>query len=152
MFSFKERFWASLTHVPIVTLIWIGYIACNQWQTMHTSMVLSNITTCSSLPLMPILLTLLSIPIALGIRTLQKNLVFVRDNAQAALVFNIWLLKWYAISCIIAAIGSISKINVLILAAGMGVFLLSLLCFVQSIIGIITVMNNKVFHYWRPKI
>lgn len=149
--SKKERFWGCLAHMPIVTIIWISYLTYRQFYNggFAGKLLSLKMISLSSLPITPILLTVLSIPISLAIKATQKKSVFASSNAQAAFIFNVWLLKCYATSFIFAAIGIFTAIKLIVLSAGIIVFLLSLLCLIQSIMGIFTAYNGKIFHYWR---
>ena len=106
--TFHNHFWSVVVHVPIVTIIWTGYLVYGRF--VHQSDVTDllhkyQMVSWESLPLTPIMLTMLSVPIALGIQRMQKAYPLVRNNAHQVYLFNIWLLQWYALAMCIAACG-----------------------------------------------
>ena len=94
----QDRLWAAFAHVPIITIIWTGYLLyCKLFQEYEytTLLVRCKAFDWRVLPITPILLTLLSVPIALGIQRMQRAFPLARNNAHEAYVFSIWLLQVY---------------------------------------------------------
>lgn len=149
---FNERFWGTLAHVPIVTIIWTAYVVYKLYSNGGIWSFISHfkIDHIPSLPITPLILTLLSIPIALTIMHMKKRSRFVHDNAQEAYLFNVWLLKSYSILFVVATCGVFLGSKILFWIAtvcGVGI---SLLCFCQAIHGIAIASAGNVFRYWYP--
>lgn len=147
--SLKERLWACLAHVPIITIIWTIYLIFH-----HSTFGLSNLRSAlinpSSAPITPIALTLLSVPIAMGIMRLQRKSFLAHQNAQEVLTFNIWLLKGYAAALVFACIGIFfNSTFVGYAAAGIALFL-AMLSLGQAFIGVITALRGGIYCYWYP--
>jgi hypothetical protein len=150
--SIKMRLWGSLAHVPIVTIIWASYVIYRNMSQAGNflSLFQFNLVNSHSLPITPIILTLCSIPISLSIMYAKKKSHFIYDNAQQAYRFNIWLLKTYSILFVGLLIGNVVPIKPLVFTCGIVATLIALLCFQQSLQGIITALRGNVFHYWYP--
>ena len=150
--TFHDRFWSVVAHVPIVTIIWIGYLLyCRFVHQYYLSEFLGRYQTMSwdSLPITPIILTMLSVPIALSIQRMQKAYPLARNNAHQAYLFNIWLLQWYALAMCIAACGLyFGRIEAIWLAGSLVVFA-GVNCLVQAALGIKVALSGRVYHYWR---
>jgi hypothetical protein len=152
MHALRERFWATLPHIPIITIVWTSYLVYRSlWSNrlfpdpgfIHTHLF-------SSLPITPIVLTVFTLPIGLGIMHFKRKSQLVHDNAQEVYQFNIWLLKFYGLALLVALIGLLSNFHKLISIAGIFALLVSTLCIVQSFGGVATALRGRVFHYWYP--
>jgi hypothetical protein len=148
----KERLWATLPHIPVITIIWTSYLLYRSiWSNQpFPNFNIFHITDVSSLPITPVLLTFCSLPIGLSIMHLKRRSSFVHDNAEEVYQFNIWLLKAYSIMFLAVFAGFIFKFSPLIMAAGIVALAISILCIIQAIIAINTSLRGHVFHYWYP--
>lgn len=148
--KFKERIWASLAHVPTITLIWISYLAyrCFTDRIFVEKITQFSCTNIQSPPITPIMLTLIGLPISLTIMRLKKKSNFIRNNAQQAYFFNIWLLQRYALLFVISFIGIYFSFTSLLIASSVLGVIISLICIQQSIAGIVTALSGRVYHYW----
>ncbi len=145
------RIWGCAAHIPIITIIWASYVLYRNFSQGGGFTSLFQLHVGNSLPITPIILTLCSIPISLSIMYTKRKSWFVHDNAQEAYHFNIWLLKIYSVLFIGLLIGNYLSIKMLILACSTTAILVALLCFQQSIHGIITALfYGNVFRYWYP--
>jgi hypothetical protein len=150
--ALKERLWATLPHIPVITIIWTSYLLyCSLWskKSFHAFNILQT-KNLSALPITPILLTLCSLPIGLSIMHLKKRSVFVYDNAEEVYQFNLWLLKAYGVMFLAVLIGIFTDFFPLIVAAGIIAFVISLLCMTQAVMAVITSLRGHIFHYWYP--
>lgn len=149
--TLKERFWASMSHVPIITIVWICYLIyryiTNHLVILPSSIISINIKT---LPIMPIIFTLFSIPISLTIMKLKKHSVFIRENAREAYYFNIWLLKFYFILAAISLIGLYMSNQVIVFCSWVLGLMASIFCLIQSLFGIVHTQCGKIYHYKYP--
>jgi len=147
----KERLWASLAHVPIITLIWSTYVMYCYYQGNWCALAAINkMLTKPSIPITPLVFTALSIPVALTIMFLKKRSRLIHNNAREAYLFNIWLIKVYAGILLVAAVGLwlhcvAIKIAALVLGA-----LVSLLVIQQAFCGVISAFTGKQYQYWYP--
>ncbi len=150
--KWHERLWAGLAHLPIITMIWAGYVLCKLLPTMTLGEILASckLIEGASLPIAPLFMTVASMPIVLSIRYMQRRSVFVKKNTNSAFGFNVWLLKHYAAFFAIAFLGFCLPSNMVVYGAGVMVFCLSLLCLVQCIAGVIMTARGQVFQYWYP--
>lgn len=148
----RERIWASLAHVPTITIIWIGYLLYRFFSdhAFIENIMRIDITAYKSPPITPIILTLLGIPISLTIMHLKKKSVFVHDNAQEAYFFNVWLLKRYCALFVVSFIGILFSCKPILVTSSIVGLIISLICLQQSIAGIMTTFRGKVYHYWYP--
>jgi len=150
--TFHDRFWAVVAHFPIVTMIWMGYLLyCKFVHQYELTDLLSKYQNASwqALPLTPIALTLLSVPIALGIQRMQKSYPLARNNAHQAYLFNIWLLQCYAVIFCIAVVGLyLRRMEIFLFSGALG-FFVGVNCLIQATLGIITAWNGRVYRYWR---
>ena len=150
--SFHDRFWSVIAHIPIVTIIWTGYMVyCKIVYDCEFFVLLQKYQSGSlhSLPITPIVLTLLSVPIALGIQRMQKAYPCARNNAHQAYLFNMWLLQSYAIALCIAALGLYFNYQPVLLTAALSVLFIGFNCLVQATLGIVTAWKGRVYRYWR---
>lgn len=147
-----DRLWAAFAHVPIITIIWTGYLMyCKFFQECEYTTFLAR---CKAfdwhvLPITPILLTLLSVPIALGIQRMQRAYPLARNNAHEAYVFSVWLLQLYGVSLLIALCGLYFQLIYFVLAAAGVGMLAGVNCLLQAVIGIRVAWRGKVYKYWR---
>jgi hypothetical protein len=147
---FKERLWACLAHIPIITIIWVSYIMYRHITDASFDQALAQFKmfNTSSLPIKPIILTLFSLPISLSIMFFKKTSALIYKNAQEAYKFNLWLLKNYGISFTGAFLGIYIPFQPLTIVAGFLVLIVSIICIEQSITGIITALRGKIYRYW----
>lgn len=147
--SFQERAWAFAVHAPIITIIWVSFIAYKMLRSSEPifDFIQRHLTTSNSLPITPLLFTLLTVPISLFIHHMQRQSSFVKTHAHQAYIFNISLLQWYA-SCfgtiLIAQFFHapiITKISVFIVSC------VSLNCFIQASFGMRAVTMGNPFKY-----
>jgi hypothetical protein len=150
--AFKERLWATLPHIPIITIIWTSYLLYRSILSNRPFPDFSIFQTMelSALPITPILLTFCSLPIGLRIMHLKRKSQFVYDNAEEVYQFNIWLLKSYGVMFLAVLIGLLMHISQLTLASGIVALAISTLCIVQAIIAIGVSLRGNVYHYWYP--
>ncbi len=152
MHALRERIWATLPHIPIITIVWTSYLVYRSlWSNRpfpDSSLVHSNLF--SVLPITPILLTFCTLPIGLGIMHFKRKSQLVHDNAEEVYQFNLWLLKFYGLALLVALTGLLLRFNKLISFAGIFALLVSTLCIVQSFGGVVTALRGHVFHYWYP--
>jgi hypothetical protein len=152
MHALRERFWASLPHIPIITIVWTSYLVYRSlWSNRpfpDPTLVQANLF--STLPITPIVLTFCTLPIGLGIMHFKRRSQLVHDNAEEVYQFNIWLLKFYGLALLVAFIGLLTHTNKLVSIAGIFALLVSTLCIVQSFGGVATALRGRVFHYWYP--
>jgi hypothetical protein len=151
--TLKDRCWGSLAHVPIITIIWSCYLLYRYWYGpgIHGSIFDFHVINVKSLPITPIIFTLLSIPISVSIKRLNQQVIFVRENAQEAYLFSVWLLKIYIVCFALALLGMYFSYEILVkISEGVGLFL-TIFCFVQAIMGIYTATHGNVYHYWYPR-
>lgn len=147
----KERVWASLAHVPIITVIWFTYLIIYHWDALVPGGNGSfDLFDTSKLPIKPILLTLCSIPISVSLMRYKKKSALVHDNAQAAYLFNLWLLRYYGVAFVCVLIGKYTGYHKLITLAGVAGLVVSVGCLIESIIGVGVALSGKVFPYWYP--
>ena len=147
----KERIWGTLAHVPIITIIWISYVAYLYFYTdTFDGLDSTHFFNLSSPPLTPIIFTLLSLPILLSIMHFKKKSRFVYQNADNAYHFSLWLLKGYGIAFAIALIGMILKVKGITITGALLALLLSANCFYQCARGIIIALSGSIFCYWYP--
>ena len=146
----SERFLATIVHIPIITIIWTTYIWYHLW--CYGDLSHSLFFTLCSHPLssaaLPLLLTLASVPISLTVMFAQKRSTFIRENAHQAFSFTLWLLKRYAVMVGVILLGKAFHTSLLGTLANMYGVLISVFCCVQSICGIVTAWQGKIYRYW----
>jgi hypothetical protein len=149
---FKERLWATLPHIPIITIIWTSYLLYRSILSNRPFPDFSVFQTMelTALPITPILLTFCSLPIGLRIMHLKRRSQFVHDNAEEVYQFNVWLLKSYGIMFLAVLIGLLTHIPQLMLTASIVALAISALSIMQSIIAIGVSLRGNVYHYWYP--
>lgn len=150
--SLHDRIWGCFAHMPIITIIWVSYLSYRVWPhiSIKTLLLSAKSFETSSLPILPLAFTCASIPILMAIRYLQSRSSFVKKNAAEAFVFNAWLLKIYAVLFCIVLIGfCIPSDLVMNSAACVGIFM-SVLCLVQSSVGVYVALQGDVYQYWFP--
>lgn len=150
--SLHDRIWASFTHMPIITIIWISYLAYRVWPdiSIKTLLLSAKSFETSSLPILPLAFTCASIPILMVIRYVQSRSVFVKQSAAEAYIFNWWLLKLYMALFGVVLVGFCIPSDLLMNgAACVGIFL-SVLCLAQSSIGVYVALHGEVYKYWYP--
>lgn len=148
--STKLRVWGSIAHMPIVTIIWASYLVYRYVTLNDTDIHSFWGFDFSSVPLTPILLTLASLPISLTLMQLKKKSVFIYDNAHAAYLYNMWLLKAYVVIFITVFTGIKFSMPLLISVAEWTMAFISILTCYQSVRGVYTALNGRVFNYWYP--
>ena len=150
--TLKERFWGCLAHVPLITIIWVGYLMYFHFQEMSLTALSSNfkIINIDSLPITPIILTLLSIPISLTIMHLQKTSAFVYANANSAYRFNIWLVTNYIIAFFFGLLGITTGIIQFMHICGTIVLIVSAISLIQACTGVVTALRGNIYRYWIP--
>jgi hypothetical protein len=146
----STRLWGSLAHVPTITLIWVSYLV---YRCLADSAFMGRVfqfgwSNIQSPPITPIILTLLGIPISLTIMQLKKRSDFIRNNAQQAYFFNVWLLKRYGLLFAISFMGVYLSYKPLLVGSSVVGIVISVICLQQSIAGIVTALRGRVYHYW----
>lgn len=152
--TIKEQRWGALAHVPIITIVWSCYLLYRYWygQGLNGSLFDFHIVSVKSLPITPILFTLMSLPISLSIRRLNKESNFVKENATEAYRFSIWLLKIYMVCFLVAFLGLYFSVRFLLLVSEITGLVMTLFCFVQAVMGVYTTLTlGRVYHYWYPR-
>ena len=150
--TLHDRLWAVIAHVPIITIIWMGYLLCCKFLyecEVTTLLEKYQALDWHVLPITPMMMTLLSVPIAVGIQRMQRAYPLARNNAHEAYLFNIWLLQWYGIALLIAVCGLYFQMMSIVLFAAAFGFLAGINCLVQALIGIRVAWKGKVYRYWR---
>jgi hypothetical protein len=147
-----ERFWGTLAHVPLITLIWVSYMVYYHYNQLSLGAVVTKfkVVTSGSLPLMPILFTLAALPISLGIMYAKKTSRFVYRNAESAYRFNLWLLMCYGIAFAGSAVGFFLAQRLLFVGFGLLVVAISIFSLVQAFCGVCVALRGEIFYYWYP--
>jgi hypothetical protein len=149
MITRTERLWACAAHIPFITIIWFSYLLYTVLMAHEPILegLYKNFFTQHAIPITPLLLTLCSIPISLFIYHAQGKSSFVKEQAIQAYRFDISLLKWYGLSLIFILVGQYTLITLLTDVGFMVITFTSLNCFIQALLGIITVFNGKSYCY-----
>jgi hypothetical protein len=148
-----ERFWGTLAHVPIITIIWVIYMVYHYYNRLSVCAVMHKMkaVTNGSLPLMPILFTLAALPISLGIMYAKKTSPFVYRNAESAYQFNLWLLMCYAVAFAGSALGFFLHKRLILMAFGIAIAIISTFSLAQAACGVfVAFFRGRVFYYWYP--
>ena len=148
----SERVWGAFAHMPIIAIIWISYLIYRVWPVVSVRMILLTAKALeeSSAPVVPLLLTCASFPILMLLRRFQGRSSFVKKNADAACLFNWWLIKMYILLGSLMLIGyCVPSDQVIALATGIGI-VVSIICMQQAFFGVCKALNGHVYHYWLP--
>lgn len=152
--SIKTRIWATIAHIPLITIIWGIYVVyVVDWSSTTEIASLDMLKQqCSSVPTRPLIFTICSLPISLSIMFLKKRSAFIKGNAEEAFHFNIWLLKQYLISASGIFIGVFFSFKLIAIFFQLLVALVSINCLLQSSTGVITAARGMIYRYWYPPI
>lgn len=150
LIPFKQRVWAFVVHAPIITLIWVCYIVCRLLRTTQSlqNIIAQHIASSSSLPITPLLFSVMTIPISLFVYQAQRRSPFVKAHATQAYVFNVSLIRWY-VFCLAMVIASHFLCAPLL--ANVGLFVVtcaSINCFVQATLGMRAAVMGVPFNYY----
>ncbi|MFA6526950.1 MAG: hypothetical protein WCT20_00825 [Candidatus Babeliales bacterium] len=150
LISTRERAWALVVHAPIITIIWVGYIVFKLLNSSRPflTVIAEHVTSLNSLPITPLLFTLMTIPISLFVYRVQRRSQFVKTHATQAYLFNVSLMRWYGCCLVTVLAGQFLHIPML---AKAGFFLLScasINCFIQATFGMRAAITGKPFKYY----
>jgi hypothetical protein len=150
----QDRLLGCLAHMPIMTIIWVIYALTYDVSLTSIIKVCTNyhVSNISQLPIMPLFLTLLSIPVSLLLLRLSKPFAFASNNVLAAYYFNIWLLRYYGAAFSIALVAFFLKIQWLVCTGIVFAFLISTVSLMQSFVGLVQAARGDVFDYWYPHV
>ena len=146
----KQRAWALVVHAPIITLIWACYIVFKLLRTTQSlqNIIAQHIASCSSLPITPLLFSVITIPISLFVYQAQRRSSFVKAHATQAYVFNLSLMRWYVFCLVMVITGHFLHVPLL---ANVGLFIVScasINCFIQATLGMRAAANGVPFNYY----
>lgn len=145
-----ERLLGTIVHVPVITIIWTSYIWYHLWcyGDLSRSVFYGAVSHPLSSAALPLVFTVLSLPISLSIMIAKKRSSFIKENAHEAFSFTLWLIKRYCFMVIVIILGKmIPYYPLVIIANGYGIFI-SGFCFFQSIFGIVTAWSGNIYRYW----
>jgi len=152
VYNSKIRTWGTIAHIPVITIIWLVYIAYTyNWSLVPNGTSLDTLLLqFSTIPTRPIIFTLLSLPISLSIMFLKKSSSYIRINAEQAFYFNIWLLRRYFISAIGVLLALYFSLKLVVILFELFVAAITINCLIQSLMGVTTAARGMVYRYWYP--